>query len=318
MPWTWTCHKCHTRYLLGATRRCLLDGHYFCGGTTVDKISGKVKKHRACVSEFDYSGWEDFGRWKRATSGHFSRPGSKHCEDECNFPSSCHWTEQHAVQKYGVKIHDSDCLDQEPDRSSLKGELTVNKDARNYIGRFRRSAEKHTTHVAKALLSPIEGEEQKAFSSINTASKLNGLGFHSPVMDFSISKQAVNKSRGLMDKAQRKLSTPKSEKMSVHVDQVSDDHLDRSDWMTSGATGSRPVSHRAQPNAVEVPFEFGLEQDHGLLASLIEDDTSATPPMRSTWEWTVGGIGVAVSPPSLPVGDEILGGGRDGKKKNSV
>lgn len=56
MPWIWSCHRCHTRYLLGATRRCLHDGHYFCGGITVDKVSGKVKKHKACISKFDYTG----------------------------------------------------------------------------------------------------------------------------------------------------------------------------------------------------------------------------------------------------------------------
>jgi hypothetical protein len=30
LAWTWRCHLCYTTYRLGTTRRCLLDGHYFC------------------------------------------------------------------------------------------------------------------------------------------------------------------------------------------------------------------------------------------------------------------------------------------------
>lgn len=30
LTWTWRCHLCYTTYRLGTTRRCLLDGHYFC------------------------------------------------------------------------------------------------------------------------------------------------------------------------------------------------------------------------------------------------------------------------------------------------
>lgn len=30
LAWTWRCHLCQTTYRLGTTRRCLLDGHYFC------------------------------------------------------------------------------------------------------------------------------------------------------------------------------------------------------------------------------------------------------------------------------------------------
>lgn len=90
MPWIWSCHKCHARYPLGATRRCLHDGHFFCGGTTVDKVTRKVKRHRACASEFDYLGWEDFGNWKRHQAEHRPMDKShKNCEHQCDFPSAC-------------------------------------------------------------------------------------------------------------------------------------------------------------------------------------------------------------------------------------
>lgn len=101
MPWIWSCHKCHTKYLLGATRRCLHDGHYFCGGTTVDKKTGKTKRHRACASEFDYIGWEDFGSWRRRLKEQKS-PGRTHtnCEKQCHFPSACHVGDFYALPRF--------------------------------------------------------------------------------------------------------------------------------------------------------------------------------------------------------------------------
>ncbi|KAF6228362.1 hypothetical protein HO133_008092 [Letharia lupina] len=304
MPWIWSCHKCHTRYHLGATRRCLHDGHYFCGGTTVDKISGKVKKHRACVSEFDYSGWEDFARWKRATSRKGEKAGRKHCEDECDFPSSCHWKEQHPVQETGFGFLDPSCLDTEPDTSSVEGKLTVQESTGSYIGKIRRAAEKRTTKVAKALLSPIAEEDQKASSSLDPRPRMNGLGLHFPVMDFSSSKNSVKEIHGHVDKAKIKLSIPNSRQMSGRVVHVWEDDVDMTDWITPEATESPPISPCARPDAVEVPFDFGLEQDQGPPASVADDDSPVSP-MRSAWNWTAGGIGVALSPPALPIEDEI-------------
>ncbi|KAK7552488.1 hypothetical protein IWX49DRAFT_630308 [Phyllosticta citricarpa] len=72
LNWLWQCHVCYRAYPLGATRRCLDDGHYFCSGTTaVSKRKGKAssrrtKRHRACASEFDYSSWKAWGEWRRS------------------------------------------------------------------------------------------------------------------------------------------------------------------------------------------------------------------------------------------------------------
>lgn len=304
MPWIWSCHKCHTRYLLGATRRCLHDGHYFCGGITVDKISGKVKKkHRACVSEFDYSGWEDFGRWKKATTGQIVRPGSKHCEDECDFPSSCHWKEQHAVQDTRAENVDPSCLDKESDTSSAKGKLAVQNSTEGNIGKLRRAADKHTTQEAKALLSPIDEEDQKGSWSLGTTPKLNGLGFHFPVMDFSSPGNGINTTRELTDRRQIGLLIPKSRQMSACVENVWEDDVDMTDWITQDAAGSPPMSPCAQPDVVEVAFDFGLDQYQGAGASLTEDDSPVSP-MRSAWNWTAGDIGIALSPPALPIEED--------------
>ncbi|KAG9201492.1 hypothetical protein G6514_005690 [Epicoccum nigrum] len=72
LPWLWTCHSCHHSYPLGATRRCLDDGHTFCAGVSSVRRRGKngVRKEkrwsRACGSEFDYTGWKAWSRWRKA------------------------------------------------------------------------------------------------------------------------------------------------------------------------------------------------------------------------------------------------------------
>ncbi|MCJ1252147.1 hypothetical protein MMC30_009385 [Trapelia coarctata] len=99
--WTWSCHQCQTSYPLGATRRCLHDGHYFCSGTTINKDTGRVKWHKPCGSVFDYVGWRAWGEWRRAVKESQSkRPQSllfgsmkkeHNCADDCDFPSECRW-----------------------------------------------------------------------------------------------------------------------------------------------------------------------------------------------------------------------------------
>jgi hypothetical protein len=69
MKWLWACHLCNRQYNLSVTRRCLDDGHYFCAGTSVvrsrkDGVK-RLRRHKACASEFDYAGWKDWGVWKR-------------------------------------------------------------------------------------------------------------------------------------------------------------------------------------------------------------------------------------------------------------
>ena len=112
LQWVWTCHACRSAYPLSTTRHCLDEGHYFCAGTTVvkkwrhDGPKRRVKRHKACASEFDYLGWKSWGRWKRAalTSKPSARTkrvddrdnsdGSarkKDCWTQCDYPSQCRW-----------------------------------------------------------------------------------------------------------------------------------------------------------------------------------------------------------------------------------
>lgn len=101
LSWMWQCHLCHRNYHLAATRRCLDDGHEFCSGTTTMKAARKivrVKRHKACASEFDYSGWKAWGRWKRGgrktgglENGLAGLMKKKDCWNTCDYPSECQW-----------------------------------------------------------------------------------------------------------------------------------------------------------------------------------------------------------------------------------
>ncbi|KAF2800608.1 hypothetical protein K505DRAFT_412889 [Melanomma pulvis-pyrius CBS 109.77] len=141
LRWLWTCHQCHRTYAIGVTRRCLDDGHFFCSGTTPTKNwrkamnPRKTRRHRACVSEFDYVGWNTWGRWRRSgrrdsvvesSSSNPSSPWSswssssssssssassspsterretidvpkKDCWNSCDYPSECRWGRQYGI-----------------------------------------------------------------------------------------------------------------------------------------------------------------------------------------------------------------------------
>lgn len=129
LQWLWQCHQCHRKYPLGVTRRCLDDGHFFCAGTTTVKSWRKaksprrVKRHRACASEFDYQGWKSRGKWRRNEQDDFAADssssdpdnktaassasgdeadGKKHdakdCWHACDYPSECRWRKRFRLQ----------------------------------------------------------------------------------------------------------------------------------------------------------------------------------------------------------------------------
>ena len=88
LAWIWQCHICKTRWPLGATRRCLLDGHYYCSGQSQPNLKRKLKG-RSCSSEFDYIGWKEIGLWRRKLLTPI--PTGRHCEFKCDFPSQCRY-----------------------------------------------------------------------------------------------------------------------------------------------------------------------------------------------------------------------------------
>jgi hypothetical protein len=101
LAWVWQCHLCHSRYPLGATRRCLLDGHYYCSGETDRPTLKKKKKGQGCSSEFDYIGWKSMEQWKRKLRKHerfIITREPEGCEN-CEFPSQCRYANHNLLSK---------------------------------------------------------------------------------------------------------------------------------------------------------------------------------------------------------------------------
>ena len=94
LVWVWQCHLCHSRYSLGATRRCLQDGHYYCSGEADRPNLKKKQKGKSCSSEFDYIGWRETAEWQRNVR-RVRRLSDEHhpsgCEN-CEFPSQCRYS----------------------------------------------------------------------------------------------------------------------------------------------------------------------------------------------------------------------------------
>ena len=91
MAWIWVCHLCHSRYALGVTRRCLVDGHYYCSGDSDKPSLRKKKKHRACSTEFDYAAWKEWGDWRhKILRAIHDERAARGCQ-LCDFPSQCRY-----------------------------------------------------------------------------------------------------------------------------------------------------------------------------------------------------------------------------------
>jgi hypothetical protein len=96
LAWLWKCYNCQSKWPLGVTRRCLIDGHAFCSGVDARCRLGKRKNaHRNCGSEFDYRAWHARNNWRRhELSGRgVIVPDSEHrdCWYWCEYPSQCNW-----------------------------------------------------------------------------------------------------------------------------------------------------------------------------------------------------------------------------------
>jgi len=91
LAWIWICHLCHSRYPLGVTRRCLVDGHYYCSGEANQPNLRKKKKRQSCSSEFDYVAWREWGDWKRKALKLLKNPRRAAGCETCVFPSQCRY-----------------------------------------------------------------------------------------------------------------------------------------------------------------------------------------------------------------------------------
>lgn len=117
-PWVWQCHSCLTIWRLASTRRCLVCSHDYCtaaakppttggrrgsggGGARRRRRNGPGSGGAFCRAEFDYTGWEEWGEWRRKVLGLEARATPRardraflrrthDCWLDCDYPSQCH------------------------------------------------------------------------------------------------------------------------------------------------------------------------------------------------------------------------------------
>lgn len=167
----WYCHQCRTGYELGVTRRCLIDDHELCYGQSIKKRSKKgKKKNRACQSEFDYVGWQNYGAWRRVPNGQDAQDEAqveRNCAALCDWPSQCRWArkqEQPAEESCPEAVKEAAPQTQE-ECAATANEVTTQtqKSADSPISMIRNATQKLTSQWT-SLLAPIE--EEPAWESI--------------------------------------------------------------------------------------------------------------------------------------------------------
>ncbi|KAL9023021.1 MAG: hypothetical protein Q9196_007425 [Gyalolechia fulgens] len=163
--WMWYCHQCRTGYELGVTRRCLIDDHQLCYGQPMKKRPKKgSKKNRACQSEFDYTGWQNYGAWKRAQNGQDPQEEvqpERNCVALCDWPSQCRWARK---QKLSVQESCHEAVPEVTPHAQEECVATANevatqtqKSSDSPISIIRTAAQRLSSQWT-SLLAPIEEE----------------------------------------------------------------------------------------------------------------------------------------------------------------
>ncbi|KIV85070.1 hypothetical protein PV11_00805 [Exophiala sideris] len=130
LAWVWICHLCHSRYPLGVTRRCLVDGHYYCSGETDRPSTRKKRKNKSCSSEFDYVAWKAWGDWRRKALKVVPNPKALKGCNSCDFPSQCRYpAESHPIaETKATKVEDDAVSHSQKEEDKKKSILaTANK-----------------------------------------------------------------------------------------------------------------------------------------------------------------------------------------------
>ncbi|KAL8970488.1 MAG: hypothetical protein Q9183_001495 [Haloplaca sp. 2 TL-2023] len=152
--WMWYCHECRTGYEVGVTRRCLIDDHQLCYGQPVKKRSRKNKKVRACQSEFDYTGWQNWGAWKRGESdANEAARHERNCFGNCDWPSQCRWSHKQEEKPAEEKV----VSQPQPAAEEMPSTVTVGKANDTVLAKLSTATQKLATHWV-SMLSPVEEE----------------------------------------------------------------------------------------------------------------------------------------------------------------
>ncbi|KAI4103984.1 MAG: hypothetical protein L6R37_003546 [Teloschistes peruensis] len=159
--WMWYCHQCRTGYKIGVTRRCLIDDHMLCYGTTIKKKAKKSKKVKACQSEFDYVGWANWGEWKRKETGKDSQAEEqpkRDCFGNCDWPSQCRWAPKQQIQP-AVQPQQETAQEADPQSQSACTSADPSPGAKpttdNVLVKLGSATQKLASHWA-SMLTPIE------------------------------------------------------------------------------------------------------------------------------------------------------------------
>ncbi|KAL8783746.1 MAG: hypothetical protein Q9213_004427 [Squamulea squamosa] len=164
--WIWRCHECHTSYQIGTTRRCLLDDHELCYGQPIKKRSKKGKKKtRACQSQFDYTGWQAWGAWKRSgREEQETMDVERNCAILCDWPSQCRWNrvqQEETVEGTcpipAASEADSQLPETEPTSTREEAAIQPNKSADGLISKIGTATQRLTLQWT-SMLTPIEEE----------------------------------------------------------------------------------------------------------------------------------------------------------------
>ena len=237
----------------------------------MDKYSNRTRKHKPCGSVFDYVGWKNWGEWRRASdqySGGHDHPSGKDCVNRCDFPSECRWAKKHSSK---------------PTRTNSHSAISAASARRNTsIARLQRlvdSAEQRTAQLAD-LLSPIEEHEEGGYKDPDV---------DFPVLDFSAFKASLDAVHGC-PAIDEKSSTLQ---MSVlEIDGAIDAEMADVDMTEPPLVRILdPASTTASENLDE---EFGFDS---CSSETDAAEASPTSPRRNAWDWTIDGIGVALSIP---------------------
>ncbi|MCJ1419599.1 hypothetical protein MMC32_005954 [Xylographa parallela] len=296
--WTWSCHHCSEHYPLGATRRCLQDGHYFCSGSTIDR-RGYVRKHKACGSVFDYIGWKTWGDWRRDIASRKRRRGPRilrkegcGCGTECDFPSQCRWKPRLSTARLAAvtSIAEEDLSPTSPASPTWPDDP---------------DSPKSPTSPASPPLSPRENLErvlqsvQRRKSASHSPIKHDGSSVSSaydlPVLSFSDFKAQMDYAHSAF--AENSASSPDIEDGDGDTEMV-----DAEQERPRGGSSNEPVilddNFDDMADSIEQldtvdglkPFrDLGTVDGREIVMEVLHD--APVSPRRNAWDWSVGGLG---------------------------
>ncbi|MCJ1282491.1 hypothetical protein MMC26_001814 [Xylographa opegraphella] len=298
--WTWTCHHCSENYPLGATRRCLQDGHYFCSGSTIDQ-RGNVRKHKACGSVFDYIGWKAWGDWRRETATRKRRRGPKilrehrcGCGTECDFPSQCRWKPRLSTARLAAVT----CIAEEDLSPTSPASLSFAEEA---------DSPKSPTSPTSPPLSPRENllrvlhSVQRRKSASHSPIKHDGSSL-SPAFDMPVLSFADFKAQ--MDNSRSAFAGPSPSSWDTEHDDDRDMETAQPEKARGGpaSSGGAVIRHDDFDDVADSIEELDaidglkpfrdlstLEGHDEIVVDVLPDAPGS--PRRNAWDWSVGGLG---------------------------